>query len=206
MARLALPSGAFRDVQTYLKQKRATGRRVSPTEESSAWGAYWDSMYRMRTEGERLGLEKERIDIRKKQFAEQMEAQKSAATISGITQLAGTAAIGAYALKGTELGSKIGLAATEGGSAGLSAAPVTAGAGFSALSAYSGPAALAFGGGLLAGHIPLGSGAKTEQLKGAAVGAGIGGYMMAGTLLGGPIGAVVSGVLGLVGVSIGGGK
>ena len=73
---LALPSGAFRNVQRYLRQKRATGRRVSPTEEKSAWSSYWDAMYGMRAEGTRLGLEKERIETGKEQFAESMALEK----------------------------------------------------------------------------------------------------------------------------------
>lgn len=73
---IALPSGAFRNVQQYLRQKRATGRRVSPTEEKSAWSSYWDSMYGMRAEGTRLGLEKERIETGKEQFTETMALEK----------------------------------------------------------------------------------------------------------------------------------
>lgn len=163
---LALPSGAFRNVQQYLRQKRATGRRVSPTEEKSAWSAYWNAMYGMRAEGTRLGLEKERIETGKEQFTETMALEKKkvadvgkrfatstaltreqikagerAAMISGGIQLAGTAALGAHVLKGTKIGEKLWL-----GEATTATKPLTPGVTAGALAGAGGPGFVQVGG------------------------------------------------------------
>ena len=111
---LALPTQTFADVQKYMRQKRAVGQQVTPTEERSAWQAYWDVMAARQGEAERIGLEHERIGLGREQLEiqeEQMKRQQRAAMVSGIGQIGSTMAMGAYALKGTKLGGKIGLGA-----------------------------------------------------------------------------------------------
>lgn len=126
---LALPTQTFADVQKYMRQKRAVGQQVTPTEEKSAWQAYWDVMAARQGEAERIGLEHERIGLSKEQLEinkEQMKRSQRAATIQGVGQIAGTMAMGAHVLKGTKIGGKIGLG-TSGVDAGTvpSIAPTT---------------------------------------------------------------------------------
>ena len=116
MARLALPSSTFSDVQRFLRHKRATGQTVSSREERSAWAGYWDAMAARQMSSRRLGLEERRLGLEGKRLdeytrlaEERMDREEEAAKVSGVMELGTTAALGTYALKGTEIGAKLGL-------------------------------------------------------------------------------------------------
>ena len=62
-------SPGFEKVQRFLRQQRATGRVVSPNETRMAWQGYWDAWAGKQTERERIGIERERLDLQAKQWA-----------------------------------------------------------------------------------------------------------------------------------------
>lgn len=63
----------FEKVQRFLRQQRATGRVVSPGQTRMAWQGYWDAWAGKQAEREKLGIEAERLDLQKEQFAWQRE-------------------------------------------------------------------------------------------------------------------------------------
>ena len=221
-ARYALPSQSFGNVQRYLRQKRAGGQTVTPRETRLAWQAHFDAMAGRRMEQSELNLRRtvagHNIMMAEKGMElkeEALKREEDAAKISGITQLGSTAMLGAMALKGTEIGSKIGL-----GPGGAAIAPATKGAQAAVLEKVgaagitgptlrtgaietlteAAPSTLATGaagavGGLAGAQLVRalpGKAGDVGQIGGAVVGGAAAGFAMGG----GPIGAVVGGVIG----------
>ncbi|RQW92650.1 MAG: hypothetical protein EHM79_00405 [Geobacter sp.] len=183
---LALPSQSFADVQRFFRQKRAVGQQVTPTEERSAWQAYWDAMASRQQEAERIGLEHKRVSMEEERLEEQKDINKKqdrAATVSGIGQLAQTGIIGAHMLKGTALGAKIGLG-------GVSALP-------SVVAPTAGQIA-----GLEAGLGPISAEFAATQGLGSATAATTG-ATTATTAASGLAGGAAAGGVGLLGTGIG---
>jgi hypothetical protein len=114
-------------VQSYLRQKRATGAQVTPQNERAAWSGYYDTMAQNSLAERASAMQQERLDI----LRDEQKAAEGAATWSGVGQLISTAGIGATLLKGTSLGARIGLgtATTSPGAAPAGAATPGAGAG-----------------------------------------------------------------------------
>lgn len=105
MATSALPSNALYNVQSYLRQKRATGAQVTPQNERAAWSGYYDTMAQNSLAERASAMQQQRLDTLK----DEQKSREDAATYSGMGQLVSTAGMGAYLLKGTSLGAKIGL-------------------------------------------------------------------------------------------------
>jgi len=200
---LAIPSQAFSDVQRYLRQKRAGGQTVSPTEEGRAWQSYWDVQSARADRARELGIReaslaaqiemnKEQIDLREKQ----MRREQAAARVAGIAELGTSAALiglgGAHVLKGTALGAKIGL--------GAAAPTVTGGAAAAKVGAEAGGGAAGWGaawGGTTAesAAAPLTLGAAAGP---AAAGAAVGylGSELGEQIIGNDAGEVIGGAAG----------
>lgn len=230
---LAIPSQSFSDVQRYLKQKRAGGQTVTPRETRLAWQAYWDVNAARSLQSKQLSLNERsinaNIDINKKRMKlakEQMQREEDAATISGISELGSTAAIGAYALKGTSIGSKIGLGAAPtvsggagtavsggaasgtgfaGSPAGGSAGAGLGGAGVGATGASTAPTATSAGfsnvgtsavGAIGAGYAGSTVGGAVSGNDAGSIIGGIAGGVTYGAYVGGPAGAIVGGLVG----------
>lgn len=172
------------DLQTYLSQKRATGR-LSAGEMDQAYKAYYESEAARALERSQLALQERSLnsDIqhRNRSLAlqeEAMEDASDAARISGITQLGTLGSMGYKALTGKSLLSQ---AATYGGKlfgGGSTPAVTSLGAGAAATSGLSAAS--------VAGGAPAGFGSATS----AATGAGFGGGAIGGTGGGGLISGI----------------
>ncbi|MGB2828058.1 MAG: hypothetical protein WBC50_07680 [Dehalococcoidales bacterium] len=112
-------SPGFEKVQRFLRQQRATGRVVSPNETRMAWQGYWDAWAGKQTERERIGIERERLDLQAKQWAwqrsfseegreldESAAASQGGAVIGTVSGFAVGGPVGAFA--GGAIGGMIG--------------------------------------------------------------------------------------------------
>jgi hypothetical protein len=232
--RFALPSQQFGDVQRYLRQKRATGQTVTPRESRLAWQAYFDTLSSRYHQSRELGMRQEQMDRNFALQEEALEREEDAARISGITQLASTGAMGAMALKGTSIGSKLGLGGAEaakgGAQAAIGAVPSAATAapwtvagveaGKTAAAGYAGAgtgtyAAAAGKSGLISAAAPflapgiasIGGGFIGSEIGEQLVGSDageVGGGLVGGAATGAAIGSFVPGVGTAIGAIVGG--
>lgn len=228
---LALPSQAFSDVQRYLRQRRAGGQTVTPRESRLAWQAYWDVNAARALQSRQLGQQDIALQLQKNRLElaeEQMEREEAAAKVSGIAELGSTAAMGAFALKGTSIGAKVGLGAPAAVSAAApaatgAAAPATAGAAaalggkgatIAASQAAAAPAASApfsatsvlgpAGAGVAAGFLGSEIGERVVGNDAGEIAGGALGGAAGGALIGSQIGSVGGPVGAIIGGVIGG--
>ena len=223
----ALPSQQFGDVQRFLRQKRASGGTVTPREARLAWQGYFDTLASRYHRSRELGMRQTELDRNFALREEALEREEDAAKISGISQLASTAGIGALALKGTKAGAAIGLGPAGAAPAVAGAAALTPSAlatqataagssasGFGIAAAETAAGALPQTGMLsamapfaapVAGALAGGFGGSVlgERLVGNDAGE-VGGGLVGGAAMGATIGSVVPGVGTIIGGIVGG--
>lgn len=226
MTTQAISSDLFGSILPQIRQYEATtGRKISSEAMRAMLEGSFQAADANANQSQQLALQQESLDFQKSQAKKDLAAQKSAATVSGITQIGGTALQGGMMYKSffpktlsavstggeSAVGTSSALAGGESalGTSATSTASTFGSGVSSALStvgSYATPGMVGFGVGSLVGNRMFAGKSKgVRQRAGALSGAASG--ALAGTFTLGPgFGTVIGGLIGGISGAVGGGK